>query len=67
MMVRRSLDEYVGTAEAARMIGVAIATAQHWFDQGKIGGVTVPKPNGVWRLLLRADVERLVKERAERK
>ena len=55
------LDDYETISLAARSLGVSEATVREWADRGVLR--TIRDPRG-WRLVLRADVTRLVRERA---
>ena len=54
------LDEYVKTADAARMLGVAPNTLRAWAEAGEIPVRRNPA-NG-YRLFRRADLERFLKK-----
>ncbi len=57
------VSEEIMAGEAARMLGVSGQVVREWVDSGKLKGRRGPL--GI-RLISRADVERLVKERAAR-
>ncbi len=57
------VSEEIMAGEAARMLGVSGQIVREWVDSGKLEGRRGPL--GI-RLISRADVERLVKERASR-
>ena len=57
------LSEYVKTAEAAEILGVAQNTIRKWARQGKIPMRRNPA-NG-YRLFLRSDLERFLKQTAK--
>lgn len=52
------LNEYVKTAEAARVLGVSQNTLRHWAESGKVPVRRNPV-NG-FRLFKRADLERFL-------
>ena len=62
-MSKTKLSEYVKTAEAAEILGVAQNTIRKWAEQGKIPMYRNPA-NG-YRLFKRADLEEFLRKTAQ--
>lgn len=62
-MANSSQDQFLSSAEAARLLGVHAASLKRWSDQGRIDCVRTP---GGHRRFLRADVERFAERPVER-
>ena len=58
--------EYVGTARAAEILGVTIATVSRWCREGKIAGAKQDAPGKPWRIPI-AEIERLLELRTKRR
>ena len=58
--------EYVGTAHAAEILGVTMATVSRWCREGKIAGAEQDAPGKPWRISV-AEIERLLEPRTKRR
>jgi len=55
--------EYVGSSEASRALGVSSTYVRKLMREGRLGHIQTP----LGKLIPKVEVERLVRERAERK